>query len=245
MITKIKPQTIPYQATSKPWQPTIKDLPIDLRPRQRLAFAGPEAMSSAELLSILLVTGGRDENAIRMAERLLISHGGLRGLAQMSYDELCTVHNVGPAKAAQLQAAVELSKRIRASAPEERRRIRNPVDLANLLMMEMGLLEQEHLRVTMLDTKGYVQSIQTLYVGNLNTTLVRVGEIFREPIRRNAARIILVHNHPSGDPYPSPEDVAVTKMIVEAGRMLGIEVDDHLIIGRNTFLSLKEHGLGF
>ncbi|MEM7133207.1 MAG: DNA repair protein RadC [Chloroflexota bacterium] len=247
MTTPIDQQTVPYEAntTSPSWQPTIKELPLEMRPRQRLAYAGPSAMSTAELLSLILGAGGKDENAIRMAERLLISHGGLRGLAQISYDELCAIHNVGPAKAAQVQAAIELSKRLRTTPPEEKLICRTPSDIADLVMLEMGLLEQEHLRTVLLDTRNRLQSVQTLYVGNLNSAIIRVGEVFREPIRRNAATIVLVHNHPSGDPSPSPEDVLMTKMVVEAGQLLDIELMDHLIIGRNRFVSLKERGLGF
>lgn len=210
-----------------------------------MSYAGANALSSAELLAIVLRTGGIGENAMRMAERLLTHFGGLTGLAQASYDELCQLHNIGPAKAAQVQAAIELGKRILATAPQERVKVRTPADVANLLMLEMGLLEQEQLRTVLLDTKNHINRILTLYVGSLNTAVIRVGEIFREPVRANCASIMVVHNHPSGDPTPSPEDITVTKMIVEAGHLLDIDVLDHLIIGRNRFVSLKERGLGF
>jgi DNA repair protein RadC len=132
-----------------------------------------------------------------------------------------------------------------AAAPQERPQVRTPTDIANLLMLEMSLLEQEHLRVVMLDVKNFVGRIHTVYAGSLNTAVVRIAEVFREPIRANSASIIIVHNHPSGDPTPSPEDVRVTEMIVEAGKLLDIDVLDHLVIGRNRFVSLKERGLGF
>lgn len=227
------------------YTPTIQELPETLRPRERMSYAGPGALSTAELLALILRVGGRGENAIRMAERLLTQFGGLPGLAQASFDELCQLHNIGPAKAAEIQAVVELGKRLTATAPMERPTMRTPSDVANLLMLEMGLLEQEQLRVVLLDTKNRVSRIKTLYIGSLNAAVIRVGEIFRDPIRSNSAAIVLVHNHPSGDPSPSPEDVRVTKMIVEAGHLLDIEVLDHLIIGRNRFVSLKERGLGF
>ena len=131
-----------------------------------------------------------------------------------------------------------------ATAPHERPQVRSPADVANLLMLEMGLLEQEHLRAVLLDTKNVVLRVANVYAGNLNTAVVRVGEVFREAIRANCASIIVVHNHPSGDPTPSPEDVRVTEQLVEAGRLLDIDVLDHLVIGRNRYVSLKERGSG-
>lgn len=227
------------------YSPLIRDLPVDLRPRERLIYAGPGALSTVELLAIILRMGGRGESVIRMAERLLAQFGGLAGLAQASHDELCAVHGVGEAKATQIKAALELGRRLLATAPYERPQVRGPADVANLVMLEMGLLEQEHLRVVLLDTKNYVQRIVNVYAGSLNTAVVRIGEIFREAVRSNCAAIIVVHNHPSGDPTPSPEDVRVTEQLVEAGRLLDIEVLDHLVIGRNRYVSLKERGLGF
>jgi DNA repair protein RadC len=132
-----------------------------------------------------------------------------------------------------------------AAAPQERLQVRSPLDVANLLMLEMSLLEQEQLRVVLLDTKNYIIRVHTVYTGSLNSAVVRISEVFREPIRTNSAAIAVAHNHPSGDPTPSPEDVRVTEMIVEAGALLDIDVLDHLIIGRNRFVSMKERGLGF
>ena len=240
------PETpVPISAAPVYYTPTIQELPETLRPRERMSHAGAGALSTAELLALILRVGGRGENAIRMAERLLTHFGGLPGLAQAGFDELCLLHNIGPAKAAEIHAVVELSKRLTATASLERPLMRTPADVANLLMLEMGLLEQEQLRIVLLDTKNRVTRINTLYIGSLNTAVVRVGEVFREPIRANSASIVLVHNHPSGDPTPSPEDVQLTNMIAEAGHLLDIELLDHLIIGRNRFTSLKERGLGF
>jgi len=227
------------------YTPMIRDLPVDLRPRERIIYTGAGSLSNAELVAIILRMGGRGENVIRMAERLLSQFGGLPGLAQASFDELCHVHGIGTAKAAQIKAALELGRRLMATAPHERPQVRSPADVANLLMLEMGLLEQEHLRAVLLDTKNVVLRVANVYAGNLNTAVVRVGEVFREAIRANCASIIVVHNHPSGDPTPSPEDVRVTEQLVEAGRLLDIEVLDHLVIGRNRYVSLKERGLGF
>src|SRR5690606_16292132 len=189
------------------YTPMIRDLPVDLRPRERIIYTGAGSLSNAELVAIILRMGGRGENVIRMAERLLSQFGGLPGLAQASFDELCHVHGIGTAKAAQIKAALELGRRLMATAPHERPQVRSPADVANLLMLEMGLLEQEHLRAVLLDTKNVVLRVANVYAGNLNTAVVRVGEVFREAIRSNCASIIVVHNHPSGDPTPSPEDV--------------------------------------
>jgi DNA repair protein RadC len=232
------------QTTSPEYNPMIRDLPVDLRPRERMVYAGPNALSDAELLAIILRVGIGGENVIRMAERLLTKYGSIAGLAQASLDELANQRGMGQAKATQIKAALELGKRLAAS-PTGRPQVRSPGDVANLLMMEMGLLEQEHLRTVLLDTKNYVMRVTNVYIGSLNSAAVRVGEIFREAIRSNSASIIVVHNHPSGDPTPSPEDVRVTEMIVDAGKLLDIEVLDHLVIGRNTYVSLKERKLGF
>ena len=210
-----------------------------------MIYAGPAALSAAELLAIILRVGGRGENVIRMAERLLSDFGSVAGLAQASFDELCAAHGVGEAKATQIKAALELGKRMLLASPQERAQIRSPADGANLLMLEMGLLEHEQLRILLLDTKNFVLRVHTVYSGSLNTAVIRVGEVFREAIRANCAAIILAHNHPSGDPTPSPEDVRVTEAVVSAGELLDIRVLDHLVIGRNRFVSMKERGLGF
>lgn len=227
------------------YRPMIRDLPNDLRPRERMLYAGPSALSTAELLAILLRVGTKSENVIRMAERLLSEFGGVAGLARANFDELCAKHGMGEAKATQIKAALELGRRLLIAAPEERAQIRVPADVANMLMLEMSLLEQEHLRAVLLDTKHYVIRVASIYVGSLNAAAVRVGEVFREAIRSNSASLVVVHNHPSGDPTPSPEDVRVTELLIEAGKLLDIEVMDHVVIGRNRFVSLKERGLGF
>ena len=227
------------------YNPRMIDLPQGDRPRERLLARGPAALATAELLAIVLGTGVKDENVVRVSQRLLSTFGGLSGLAQASVGELMAARGLGPAKAAQLKAALELGRRLLVEGPEQRPQVRSPADAANLLMSEMSLLEQEHLRVMMLDTKNRVLGTPTVYVGSLNTSLIRVGELFREAIRYNCASVIVAHNHPSGDPTPSPEDVAVTRQIAEAGKLLDVDVLDHLIIGRQRFVSLKERGLGF
>ena len=233
------------RASAPEYTPMIRDLPNDLRPRERMLYAGPSALNAAELLAIILRVGNKGENVVRMAERLLSSFGGVAGLARANFDELCACHGMGEAKATQIKAALELGRRLLLAAPEERPQVRVPTDVANMLMLEMSLLEQEHLRAVLLDTKNYIIRVAQIYVGSLNAASVRVGEVFREAIRSNSASVVIVHNHPSGDPTPSPDDVRVTEQLVSAGKLLDIEVLDHLVIGRNRFVSMKERGLGF
>jgi len=227
------------------YHPTIKELPVSERPRERLKKYGAASLSTAELLAIILRTGVGGENVLNLAARLLARFRGLTGLARAGFAELCTEKGVGVAKAAQLKAALELGRRLLITSPEERPQVRSPADAANLLMLEMGLLEQEHMRLILLDAKNRVLDTPTIYIGSLHTSAIRVGELFREAVRGNCAAIIVAHNHPSGDPTPSPEDVKVTEQIVAAGKLLDIEVLDHLILGRQRYVSLKERGLGF
>ncbi len=227
------------------YHPTIHDFPLGERPRERLQYYGPAALSNAELLAILLRVGSPGENVIALSTRLLTQFGGLGGLAKASFGELATIKGLGTAKTAQLKAAIELGRRLLITSPDARPQITSPLDAANLLMLEMGSLEQEHLRTLLLDTKNRVLASPTVYVGNVNASIIRVSEVFREAVRENATAIIVAHNHPSGDPTPSPEDVQVTRSIVEAGSLLGIDVLDHLVIGHQRFISLKERGLGF
>ncbi len=227
------------------YRPMIRDLPVDERPRERLAHAGEGALSMAELLAIILGTGVGGESALALATRLISRYGGLPGLARASFTELRAEKGLGPAKTAQLKAALELGRRMLLIAPEDRFVVRSPADVAQLLMAEMSHLEQEHFRVLYLDTRNRLLGSETVYVGSLNASHIRVSEVFREAVKRNCASIIVAHNHPSGDPTPSPEDVEVTRQLVAAGNLLDIEVLDHLIIGQQRFVSLRERGLGF
>jgi DNA repair protein RadC len=229
-------------------QPTgyrIVDMPADERPRERLRRLGPQALSDAELLAILLRVGVPGENAVQVGQRLLKTFKNLSGLHRAPFDELCNQHGIGEAKAAQIRAAIELGNRLRVVAPEDRPTINSPADAAALVSYEMSALEQEHLRVFLLDTRNHVLDIVEVYKGTVNSSQVHVGELFKPAIRRNAAAIIVTHNHPSGDPTPSPDDVAVTRAIVQAGKLLSIDVLDHVVIGQGRWVSLKERGLGF
>lgn len=227
------------------YAPMIRDMPENERPRERLMRVGARVLSNAELLAIMMRTGVGGENVLRLAERLLARFEGLPGIARASLAELRTVNGIGPAKAVEIKAAIELGRRLMAAAPEERPRVTSPADAANLLMSEMMLLEQEELRVILLDTRNHVLRVETVYKGSLNTSVVRVAELFRAAIKDNAAAIIVAHNHPSGDPSPSPEDVHVTRQIRQAGNLLDIDLLDHIVIGRQRYVSLKERGLGF
>jgi DNA repair protein RadC len=214
-------------------------------PRERLRSLGPAALKSEELIAIVLRTGTHGEHVLHLSERLLKESGGLAGLARLPYSELLKIKGLGAAKATEMQAVFELGRRLLAASPEDRQTIKSPADAANLLS-EMGALEQETMRTILLDTKNRVLAIPTIYRGSLHTTVIRVSELFREAVRQNSAALIVAHNHPSGDPTPSPEDVAVTGEIVRAGKLLDIDVLDHVVIGAGQkFVSLKERGLGF
>ncbi|MEJ2758915.1 MAG: DNA repair protein RadC, partial [Anaerolineales bacterium] len=152
---------------------------------------------------------------------------------------------IGRAKASAIKAAIELGRRLSLEAPEERPSIGSPRDAADLVMFEMQALEKEHLRVILLDTRNHVIEIYEVYRGSLNASVVRIPEVFTQAVRRNAASLVVVHNHPSGDPAPSPEDINITRALVQAGKLLEIEVLDHIIIGQGQYTSLKERGLGF
>jgi DNA repair protein RadC len=223
----------------------ISDMQQDERPRERLQRLGAQALSTSELLAILLRVGVTGENVVRLGERLLRTFDGLPGLHRASFDELCAQHGMGVAKTAQLKAALELGHRFSLEAKDERPAIHSPADAAALLQFPMSALEQEELRVVLLDTRNRVLQIETVYRGSVNSSQVRVGELFKAAIRRNATAIIVAHNHPSGDPAPSPDDVAVTRAMVQAGKLLDVDVLDHLIIGMGRFVSMKERGLGF
>ncbi|MGB9660978.1 MAG: RadC family protein [Moorellaceae bacterium] len=221
---------------------TIKTMPPDLRPRERMLAVGPQALSNAELLALLLRTGTPQETALELAERLLAQPSGLRYLAEASLEELRDQKGIGLAKAAQIKAAIELGRRLSVYMAD-RSVIQHPEDVARLLMEEMRYLDREHFRTVSLNTKNRVLAIDNVAVGSLNASLVHPREVFKGPVRRSAAAVILVHNHPSGDPSPSLEDIQVTRRLVEAGRLLGIEVLDHLILGDGSYLSMKEKGL--
>ena len=223
----------------------IRDLHESDRPRERLTALGPQALSNAELIAILLRVGVTGESAVHVGQRLLNKFGGLTGLHRAPLADIKKQHGLGDAKAAQIKAAIELGRRLTLEAPEERPSINSPADAAALVSYEMSALEQEQLRVILLDRRNRVLETVEVYKGSVNSSQVRIGEVFKEAVRKNASAVVVIHNHPSGDPTPSPDDVAVTRAIVQAGKLLDVEVLDHLVIGQGKWVSLKERGLGF
>ncbi|MBI3744119.1 MAG: DNA repair protein RadC [Chloroflexi bacterium] len=225
--------------------PRIRELPAEERPRERLIKYGSGALSNAELIAILLRTGLEGENAVGVAQRLLTRFSGLRGLATASHAELCAERGLSDAKYCQLMAALELGRRMATLSRGERPVIREPGDVVTLLAPEMTLLDQEQMRVVLLTTKHQVLSAQSVYVGTVNSSLVRAAEVFRPAVRANAPAIIVVHNHPSGDATPSQEDIALTQHLRQAGQTLNVDLLDHVVIGHDQFVSMKQRRLGF
>jgi len=223
----------------------IREMPAEERPRERLRDYGAGQLSNAELLAIILRVGTAKENVVRLAERLLARFKGLAGLSQATFGELRAEHGLGEAKAAQVQAALELGRRLKLQQPEDRLTVRSPSDVFNLLQGDMALLDQERLRVVLLNTRNQVMGTPEIYRGSVNSAQVRVAEVLRPAVRENCPALVVVHNHPSGDPTPSVPDVTLTRELVAAGKQLGIDVLDHIIIGQNSFVSMKELRLGF
>ena len=228
------------------YSPTIRELPLGERPRERFKEYGTKHLSNTELVAILLRTGMQGENVLSLSSRVLTQFGGLVGLGRSTIGELCALRGLSEAKSCQLLVALELGRRSVSQSPEEKVTINSPQDVANIVSAEMSSLAQEHLRVLLLNTRHELLAIREIYSGNVSSAVVRVAEVFRPAIRDNAPFIIVVHNHPSGDPTPSEDDVRVTRDLVEAGKLLGVEVLDHVVIGAgNRFVSLNQKGLGF
>jgi DNA repair protein RadC len=220
----------------------IRDVHIADRPRERLVRQGAPSLSNQELIAILLRTGTKDESVLVLANRVLSSFDKIQDLRDATVEEFTKINGIGNAKAVQLLAAAELGKRLYQKHSEGRYTIRSPEDAATYLMTDMSSLTQEHFVVLFLNVKNEVLHKQTIFIGSLNSSIVHPREIFREAVKRSAASIICAHNHPSGNPTPSPEDIEVTKRLSEAGALMGIEVLDHVIIGDHQFISLKEKG---
>ncbi|KXH87320.1 DNA repair protein RadC [Sporosarcina sp. HYO08] len=221
----------------------IRDVHIADRPRERLIRQGAESLSNQELIAILLRTGTRKESVLVLANRILSSLDQIQDLKDATIEELMSVKGVGQAKAVQILASAELGKRLyRKHTEGGRYAIRSPEDAAAYLMTDMSSLKQEHLIVLFLNVKNEVLYKKTVFIGGLNSSIVHPREVFREAVKRSAASIIIAHNHPSGHPAPSPEDIDVTKRLIEAGSIMGIDVLDHIIVGDHKFISLKEKG---
>ncbi len=224
---------------------TIRDLPAHERPRERLRLSGAGQLSNPELIAILLRTGITGQSVMQLSARLLSEFDGLAGLSRASFAELCALDGVSEAKACQMLAALELGRRAAGPAPTDRPAIRDPEDVYHLLRPQMAHLEQEQLRVLLLNTKHEVLLVREVYQGTVCAASVRVAEVLRPAIRENCPNVIVVHNHPSGDPTPSPEDTSVTRRIRQSAELLDIALLDHVVIGARGFVSMKQRGLGF
>jgi DNA repair protein RadC len=228
----------------------IEDLPSSIRPRERLEASGAQSLSDDELLAILFRTGTAEHNAVELGTVVLKQFGGLEGLERHSLKDLAMAPGIGRVKAVEIKAALELGKRLLTKSPEDRPQITGPRDVYALLRSEMAFADKETVRVLLLNTKHRVQNVVEVTRGTLNSSPVRIGELFKDAIRQQAANIVMVHNHPSGDPTPSADDVSLTRRAVEAGKLLDIELLDHVVIGRPGpespgWVSLKERGLGW
>jgi DNA repair protein RadC len=221
----------------------IKDLPESERPREKLTKYGAEVLSNAELLAILLRTGTKDESAIDIAYKLLKHQEGIGFILENKAEELSSIHGIGPAKAAQLKAAVELGRRLATQTYKKEIFIRCSKDASNIVMEDMRYLKKECMKAILLNIKCGLVSIEEISVGSINSSIVHPREVFVPAIKKSCASLILVHNHPSGDPTPSQEDINITNRLIEGGKILGIEVVDHIIIGDGKYVSLKDKGI--
>ncbi|NLY44886.1 MAG: DNA repair protein RadC [Tissierella sp.] len=223
---------------------TIKDLPISERPREKLYSYGPESLSNAELLAIIIRTGHKEDTAVEVAQRILnLDNRGLPFLSNVTLEQLTDIKGIGECKAAQILAAIEIGKRINRWKADDKVKVTSPMVIANLMMDEMRYLDKEHFNIAILDTKNQVLSIENISIGTLNASIVHPRDVFNMAIKKNANSIILLHNHPSGDPQPSNEDINITHRLVDVGNLVGIKVLDHIIIGDNRYISFKEKNL--
>lgn len=221
----------------------IMDLPASERPQEKMFKYGAETLSNSELLALILRSGTSKENIVNLCTRVLKESGGLNGLLRLSAEECMQLNGIKDAKAAQLMALAEISRRFKSYKAEDTYKISKPKDAADLVMESMRYLKQEVLKVVLLNTKNVVVGIKDVSMGSINSSIVHPREVFCDAVKRSCASIIVCHNHPSGDPTPSSEDINVTHRLKECGKLLGIELIDHLIIGDGVFVSLKEKGI--
>jgi len=223
---------------------TVRDLPPGERPRERLLKLGSEALSGQEILALILGRGSRGESVVVTSQKLVSRFGSLKGVANASVEELREINGIGLAKATQIKAALELSKRLEADADEKARAlIKSPEGVVGVVRSKLKGKKKEHFLVLCLDTRNRLISCRPVSIGSLDTSVVHPREVFKEAVSSSAASVIFVHNHPSGDPEPSEEDVELTRRLVKAGEIIGIEVLDHIIVCDTSFLSLKARNL--
>ncbi len=223
---------------------TIKEMPETERPREKLVRYGAESLSNAELLAIIIRTGSKEYSSIDLANIILSQDKkGIRFLTNCSIEQLQSIKGIGKSKACQILAAIELGKRLSRSSLEAKKSIKSPQDVVNIFIDDMRYLEKEYFKVVFLNTKNEIISYETISIGSLNASIVHPREVFNRAIKKSSASLILVHNHPSGNPNPSKEDINITKRLIEAGNIIGIEILDHIIIGDGIYYSLKENSI--
>ncbi len=219
---------------------TIHDLPVTERPRERLIQFGIEALSTQEILALVIGRGIKGESVLVTAQKLLVTFGNLENLGKATIAELSKIKGIGPAKAAQIKAAFELGNRVQCISDQSGKvKIKSPDDILGLVKKRLKGLKKEYFLVISLDTRNHIIDVQTISIGSLNSSIVHPREVFKAAINACAASVIFLHNHPSGDPEPSEDDKKLTKRLIEAGELIGIEVLDHIIYCDNTYLSMK------
>ncbi len=218
------------------------ELPAEERPRERMRALGVEALSMRELLALVIGSGSRGKGTMEVADDLVVSFESVRDLALASVERLCRVSGVGVARASRVMAAIELGKRVLKSSRGDRKTVRCPADAAGMVMEDMMNLDREHFRVMLLDSKNAVISVETVSIGTVNASIVHPREVLKPALEKSATSIILVHNHPTGSVSPSREDILITRRFEKCGRILGIDVVDHIIVGDNNYVSMKEGG---
>lgn len=222
----------------------IRDLPLNERPREKLVNQGPQSLSNAELLAILIQTGNRKDSALTLGQRVLeMMRDGIHELCNTTVQELCQIRGIGPSKAVQVLAAVELARRINMDHYLVKERVLSPEDVYAFIGQDMKHLKKEIFRVVFLNTKNGLIDYEDISMGSLNSSIVHPREVFNRAVKKSAAGVILMHNHPSGNPKPSGEDISITRRLVKAGELLGINVLDHVIIGMGRYCSMKEENL--
>ena len=229
--------------TEPPYSSTVRELPEEDRPRERLARLGPEALRDAELLAVLFRTGTRNRGAVTLADDVIRHFGDLRGLARASVEELQQVNGLGAVKALEIKAALEIGKRLALHTDPDRRRIKSAADVADLLMVRFKDCETEVFKCLLLNTKHEVLKIVDISQGGIDGTVAAPRDVFRQAVREGSPAVIVCHNHPSGDPEPSRDDIALTKRLAEAALLLGILFLDHIVFGDGRYVSLKERNL--
>lgn len=221
----------------------IQNIPEDDRPRERLQRHGPEAMSTSDLIAVILGSGMKGIPVLQLSQEIVSHFGSLEKLTEATIEEFCQIKGLGKAKAIQLKAAISLGMRANKASKVQQYKIQNPKHAYHLIKDQLEKEKSEHFVVILQDVKGCVINYHTVAIGTLSNSLIHPREVFYPAIRHKAASIILAHNHPSGDPTPSTEDIDTTRQLIEAGKMMGIPINDHLIIGKDTFISIRQEGI--